>query len=297
MAQLLEFTAELREQVELEIDSLLSGFEQRETVRPQIEISIPWNLRVSPVYASIRDIALATLDIALWVFTLDDYTGEDFDRFYDQCLATLTTREIDTVHRPILSAFAIHHGHMTARGCPMDRYVASRHDIADAYRRRNRLARGEIPAVRFEEYLEWRRLLIGTRVWMSAWEVLGDFWLPDEIHGAPLIRHALDSLVYGQILENEIYSLPRDLAAGTPNLVVMHAREHGSTLDESTARLRTHFRENEAAFRSAKAHAETEFSGNGRVAALLEMMELCLEGSAALYQLKLSRYHVAPEAG
>jgi hypothetical protein len=292
VAQLLEYTPELRERVEQEIDELLAAFGPREITRAQIEISIPWNLRVSPAHASIRAIALATLEIALWVFTLDDYTGDDFDRFFDCCLATLTDPEPDLDAYPVLPAFAIHHAHLGALDRPMDRYVAARRNIADAYRRRNRLARGERADVRFDEYLEWRRLLIGTRVWLSGWEVVHDFWLPDEIHEGPIVRAVLDSLIYGQILENEIHSLPRDLAAGTPSLVVMHAREQGLTLEQSVAELQRRFEANEATYRAAKARAEAEYPGNARVAALLEMTELCLEGSASLYRLKLRRYHV-----
>lgn len=294
MAQLLEFTQELCDQVECEISRILTDFEPVALVRPQIEISIPWNLRVSPAHASIQDIALATIDIALWVFTLDDYTPDEYDAFFEACLMTLAGGPNDP-RWPVLGAFAIHRDCLISYGQPMARYVESRRNIADAYRRRNGLARSN-QDIRFDEYLEWRRVLIGTRVWLSAWEVIGGFWLPEEVYSCPVIHDALESLIYGQILENEIHSLRRDLEAGTPSLVVMYSREHGLTLDESVTHLRGRFRENESVLRAAIAEAERHFDGDDRVAALLEMIELCLEGSASLYQLKLSRYQIPQES-
>lgn len=292
MAQLLHFTPELRAQVEHEIERFLTGFGRPDVIRARIEISVPWNLWVSPSHASAQDIALAAFDIALWVFSLDDYTGEDYEAYYDQCLATLAGGT-PSPERPVLRLFADHWERLATRGCQMERYVSSRKDIIVAYRRRNLISRAKL-SVRFDEYLELRRFLIGTRVWLSAWEVLDDFWVPDDQFDAPVVRQALKALIYGQVLENDIYSLKRDIKSGTPNLVLMHAREHGLGVDDAVGSLRTLFRANEATFRAAKEAAARECENSARVRKLLEMMEICLEGSAALYRMKLDRYEIPP---
>lgn len=292
MVELLDFTPELRHAVEQELELILADFDHWELIRPQIEISIPWNLRVSPRNASIRAIALATLDIALWVFTLDDYTEDDDEQFFSECLGVLHGAR-PSPRRPILRAFAVHRDCMLAFGQPMDRYEQSRQNIADAYIRRNHLARTK-HVIRFEEYLTWRRTLIGTRVWLSAWEVLRGTWLPDSVHDGETLHETLEALIFGQILENEIHSLPRDLAAGTPSLVLMHATEHALSIEDSRAILHDRFRANEAILRARITTATSEFRSDPSVLAFLEMVELCLVGSAALYELDLARYDVPP---
>lgn len=290
MVELLDFTPQLRRSVEQELELILADFGHWELIRPQIEISIPWNLRVSPRNSSIRAIALATLEIALWVFTLDDYAEEDDEHFFGQCLDVLTGAPAPQ-SRPILEAFAIHRDVMLAFGQPMERYEQSRRNIVQAYIRRNNLARTKHD-IRFEQYLAWRRTLIGTRVWLSAWEVIRGTWLPDSIHDCETLHRVLETLIFGQILENEIHSLPRDLAAGTPSLVVMHANEHSMTISDSRSILHAQFKENEQNLHAHIKTARTELGDDPRVLALLEMVELCLVGSASLYTLDLPRYDV-----
>lgn len=196
---------------------------------PLLHTTTAWIASASPAWGTESQRATACMDLGTCFFLLDDSPVDEALGRYDDLEHVASGGEPDPA-RPLQNVFAALFARMGTGGRPLASYLALRVEFARAMRRRHALRTAAAPPSA-AEYLALREITIYFAPWLSTWEVVGGFVLsPAE---RALVAPAFGPANRWQVLENERMSLARDARTGTPNLIALHAGEHGLSLAEA----------------------------------------------------------------
>jgi hypothetical protein len=292
MVALLDPNPLLCSRVEQYLEAWLSEFDAVDVTRRQAEISLAWTYTCSPAYAEPYALAVATLDITLWIFYLDDYEGDDYSLLFDACLKLLRRESLsveEIAAFPILRLFAHHLRLVESFGRCTARFRERRIEIVSAYLARNQIGDRK-DLISLAEYEEIRKVTIAIRCWLSGWEIACDFLLDDKDYISEPIHTAIEALTRWHYLQNDLRSVRRDLEFGIPNLVVLHQQETGLTLEDAVLGILGMCEREEQRLLAALAHARQQFDSNAGVALTLDFMEVNLRGGKKIYAQQHARY-------
>lgn len=250
---------------------------------------LAWALACSPPDTTIDKLAVATMDLALWFVYLDDYAGADDSELYRACARILEGEQPLPGPFAILRLFADHHARISRLPAKTTRYVTERQRLLRAYELRNDAGRSN-RVMSFDEYYQIRSFTTGIDWWMSVWALLEDFELTDAERALPAVDRAIRAVVGWFIFMNEARSVARDIASKTPNLVLIYAREHGTSHEEAAAHLDLLSKAALRDFDVAEAELRRDVSVNRNIEGMLSFLRVCLDGGAALYARRADRY-------
>jgi epi-isozizaene synthase len=179
----------------------------------------------------------AITDFSCWFFVWDDQHDRDITRRRehdwarrsDTLRATLEAPESYLAHPdPLVAGFADSVG----RFYPYlgdgwnARFAGHFHGVIDAYARefRNRVT-GSVPTL--AEYLELRRHTFGHRVWLDLLELTAQYELPPEVRDSDAYRRAGLASQDFSAWYNDLWSLPKELAAGDLHNIGISLMHHG----------------------------------------------------------------------
>jgi len=256
-----------------------------------IETVVTWVYLCAPTNAEPANRLLASKDLLVVFFSLDDIEGEDYGRYYDACVAVLADDADQATDDPLVDAYAEVVAEIEDRGLDTDSYRRGRLDLIEEYRWRNRVRRKEKP--REEEYLCRRRVTIYTRQWIDMWELLEGCCLSPEARKLAVVRDAVAKMVEWQLLQNDLVSLRRDCRLQEVNLVSILCEQHGMPLEIA--------KQDVAARRDRARHELDDALAYLRRETLarpslplryLEILEQCLRGTVENYRQNLVRYEL-----
>jgi len=211
-----------------------------EEVRRCSEPAVAWGYYCSPAEASLDQLELAALDLALWLFAVDDYAGPDADDHLGRCLEQL--RGHGEPEAPVERARSMLLDRMCRAGATTEGYLRSRERYVEAIAQRNRYREGRAAAPSFDAYLELRETTIYVEQWVEVWGLVSGFAPCSLGSRQPRCVQAERAIAHAHILRNEARSLDRDREAGIPNLVELLSAREGCSVDESTRILEERYR-------------------------------------------------------
>jgi len=232
--------------------------------------------------------AIATLDLALWLFFLDDYEHASYDLFFDRCGLILDRKPDPEPNTKILLALRDVIDRVTAMDKPMDRFIEDRHRLIQCYRTRNAVRKGR--PISFDEYFAIRLTTVYVDHWIGIWEILDNFYLTQEERDHPDIQELVLHLKTWHILENEIESLDRDERDGTPNLVKIAMTETKRSKAVCVKELRA--TRDEAALKFAQ--ISDRFSSEEHekhMCKYVDFLRISMWGGTGNYEDNQGRYH------
>lgn len=221
------------------------------------------------------------MDLGLCLFFLDDCQSEDVEELYDQVERLLDGHVVDATAAPIHRAYDNIFRRMAALSLPLDRYRESRKKLLRCYRRRRDLIAGRV-TVTFDEYLALRMTTIYVDQWLDMWEVLADFYLPEEEYSLPALKSARSSMNRWNVYENDLASIDRDACVGVPNLVPLRARERGITQEQAASEVQELADQEQQSF--AQACCDLYKSGpSPHLLQYVNLLETCYNGGLENY--------------
>ncbi|MEX1367027.1 MAG: hypothetical protein AB1Z98_28120 [Nannocystaceae bacterium] len=281
-----------REQLKSELESWVDKFGIRPFVEKNIRTVATWVDLCSPHGASADNRLLASKELLVVFYSLDDFEGEDWEAYYDDCLRILMRYELRSKSRyeRLLVAYAHTIAEMESRGHDTFYYRRGRIDLISEYRwKRNSPRRGSLTRA---EHLDRRRVTIYTQQWTDMWEILEAAHLTHDARRSLLVRDALESMILWQIFQNELCSRTRDRESGESNLVdITHndTKRAANTVGANTvwdSRDKARSRLNLALQR-----LRVEAIENSLVPVrYVEILEDCLQGTVENYGQNLERY-------
>lgn len=214
---------------------------------PVLHTTTAWIASASPVWGTESQRATACMDLGTCFFLLDDSPVEEALGRYDD-LEHVATGGAPDPARPLQTGFASLFERLGAGTRPLGHYLALRVEFVRALRRRHALrAASTTPTA--AEFLALREITIYFAPWLSTWEVVGGFVLSSAERA--LVAPAFGPANRWQVLENERMSVARDTRNGTPNLIALHAVEHGVPLAEAAQQVAERADAEHAAFVAA----------------------------------------------
>jgi Terpene synthase family 2, C-terminal metal binding len=200
---------------------------------PILYTSVTWVKRCSPPNASPEDMAIACMDIALWIFYLDDCLKEDYNIVFEKCSKILDGHQPASGEDKLFHAYADVLKRVTQRGFDMQYYLKQRQDNL---RYRVDLAKQRLQGrtnhknLSFDEYFEIRQTTVAISYWITLWEILGDFYLIPQERTIPKVEQALRTISSAYLFHGDLFSLARDIKERTPNLVILHMEQNGGDI-------------------------------------------------------------------
>ncbi|GEM_PF-2909951 len=270
-----------------------------------------WADYCSPPGASEAAMSTAYADLALWFFYLDDYEGQDFELLFDACAQILDRADVgeplldgaqptlessESAPPGLLPAFADVVTQIQAHGeARATRYIQSRRDSLDKIRARIRVSRDpHCPAFDYRAYYDLRMVSVYVHQWVVLWEIVGGFCLDEGQRALPEVTEARRAVTAWHILQNDMRSVERDMRAGSPNLVLLHAEHEAPDIHASVAEIRGLFDEELENFRAAQATvAASGAEGgwpDGAMRRYFELLEICLTGGERSFWEISERY-------
>ncbi len=248
---------------------------------PLVHTTTTWIASASPTWGTESHRATACMDLGTCFFVLDDAPPElALGRCAD--LERVASGLAPDSARPLQAAFASLFDRLATTGGSLSHYLALRVEFARALRRRHAL-RGQ-DRISSAEYLALREITIYFAPWLATWELLGGFVLSPEERA--LVAPAFAPANRWQVLENERVSLPRDTRTGTPNVITLHAGEHGIPLALAAKQIAARAEAEHAAFLAA-VHALQARPPSRAIASYLDILCVAVEGAR--------RHHVAAD--
>lgn len=245
-----------------------------------------WTRWCSPRGSTDEQKCIASADLAMFFFAIDDELGEERMQLYDDVQRLLDGRNPRPTSEYFRGAENIL-GRIGDIGLPLDRYINSRKDLLEKYRLRHALSKGG--TISFSDYLEIREVTIYIDQWLDMWEILGDFYLgADELERLSNLKR---KLVLWHVLKNDLVSVERDRDASIPNLVRLYEVQHGVSRDQACVRLEQQASEALEAF-EAELNSFRAQQLNRRLDAYIDLLQICYEGGVRNYcHENPKRYH------
>lgn len=227
-------------------------WELEEMLAPILRRSLMWVKQSSPPNASLEDLAVACMDLALWFFYLDDCLKEDYNIVFEKCSRILDGYQPSSDEAKLFQAHADVINRVAQKGYDMQYYLKER---KDNLRYRVDLAKQRLHGrtneneLSFNEYFEIRQTTIGTSYWTALWEVLGDFYLSPLERLMPEVQRAARAVSSAYLLHNDLHSLVRDIKERNPNLVILYMEQYGGDIFSSGKYINELFQEEVNTFR------------------------------------------------
>jgi Terpene synthase family 2, C-terminal metal binding len=230
----------------------MRSFELEEIFSPVLRTVIIWAKRVSPPNASLEDLAIACMDLILWIFYLDDCMKEDYNIIFEKCSKILDGYQPTSSEAKLFHAYADILKRIAQRGYDMQHYLQERKKCL-GYRveiAKQRLHRSNNQKkLTYDEYFEIRQVTIAVLGWMTLWEILGDFYLSPSERAMPEVKRAGLALSAAYSFDNDLYSLVRDIEQKTPNLIVLHMEKYGKDIISSVQDIKELYKQEVNTFR------------------------------------------------
>jgi len=235
-------TSEYEEIVRQNSDRVPEAFDQwvrafgiEKEIAPICYTVTTWVKHCSLPEATLEQVTLACMDLAISFFYLDDYQHDDYPELFDAFDSNLTGKSPKT-QRPAVLAHADLLRRLRAIGRPMDDYLAIRRRLLEEYRLRNSVMRGEA-TVTFARYVECRLVTIDVYQWFELWLLVEDFRLTPEERSSQALAGSVKLAATFFFLGNDLYSFARDALNGEPNLVCLLRDEQGIPLEQAATKI------------------------------------------------------------
>lgn len=243
----------------------MRSFELEEILSPILRTNLVWVKRVSPPNASLEDLAIACMDLILWFFYFDDCLKEDYNIIFEKCSKILDGYQPTSNEAKLFHAYADVIKRVAERGYDMQHYLQPRksclrHRVEIAKQRLH--GRDNENKFTYDEYFEIRQITIGIPSWMSLWEILGDFYLSPSERAIPEVKSAVRALASAYFLDNELYSLVRDIEQITPNLIILYMKQYDKDIVSSIQYIKELYRQEANTFRHLSQSVKNASLGN-----------------------------------
>lgn len=212
----------------------MHSFNLEEFLSPILRLTAVWTKRTSPTNASLDDLGLACMDLALWCLYLDDYFQEDYNTVFEKCSKILDGHQPAPNEAKLFYAYADIINRVAQRGYDMQFYLQARRDYLRCRLKLHFYGRTNQNKLSFYELFELRQVTVGLKFWTSLWEILGDFYLSPIVRAMPKVKLAMRAVSSVCMLYNDLHSLTRDIKDKTPNLVILYMAEYGGDIASTT---------------------------------------------------------------
>lgn len=254
-------------------------------VEKNLSTVVTWVDLCSPESTTAENRFLASKELLVVFFSLDDFDDLDYEAYFDACEAILEGAEAPA-SEPVLQAYAEVIAEIEARGHDTSHYREGRRRLIEQYRWRNRARNEGVPTQ--SEYLRRRRITIYTQQWIDMWELLEGCILSPVTRASEELRGAVAQMVDWQLLQNDLVSLRRDTTRGEVNIVTLLRDRNGIGLEEAKqeiAEQRDQLQiELERSLTRLRDEAQTV------PARYVDILDRCLQGTIENYRENLSRY-------
>lgn len=182
-----------------------------------------------------QDVQLITcMDLGMWFYYLDDYSGDDDLDLFEACVTLIDGEPIEHAAMPMRLSDAYQDVMARVSALPgySDVYLSTRRELVSWYKWRNPVNRSSA-SVSSREYLECRQSTIYIRQWMALMCCFRDCHPRGVL--APLALDMVDVMIEWHILINEIASVDKDRTRGETNLIILRASEANISLEDAVA--------------------------------------------------------------
>jgi hypothetical protein len=230
----------------------MRSFELEEILSPVLRTTIIWAKRASLPSACPDDLAIACMDLILWLSYLDDCLKEDYNIIFEKCSKILDGYQPTFDEAKLFHAYADIIKRVAQRGYDIQHYLQQRKDYlwhkSELVKRRF-YGRNNESKLTYNQYFEIRQVTIGLSFWMTLWEILGDFYLSPLERAMPEVKRAVRALSSAYFLDNDLHSLVRDIEQRTPNLIILYMEQYGKDIVSSVQDIKELYRQEVDTFR------------------------------------------------
>ncbi len=219
------------------LESWLDDLGITEVSETLVNTAVNWVDFCHPREATREQRCLAEMYLLL-IFSLDDYTGDDFldmCRHYERGFSGSPLGLHDPVAGYVIRDF-LRRTRASAGSEDLTRFVHEATRLVGAYRWRRRIKREGGTSV--ADYEANRYITINVLPYIELWEAILDKRSSDQDRAHPTLVDCTNHAIRFMYLSNDLFSVDKDLKVNDPNYAVLHASEHGVDIEAAVATTR-----------------------------------------------------------
>lgn len=201
---------------------------------PNLYTTVVWIKNCLYPSASQEVQLLTCLDLGMWFYYLDDYSGDDDLSLFEACIKLIDGEPLSHAAMPdrLSNAYRDVMARVSALPGYSDVYLSTRRELVNWYKWRNPVNRSSV-SVSSRDYLACRRSTIYIRQWMALMCCFRNCHPRGVL--ASLAMDIVDTMIEWHILINEIASVDKDRTRGETNLIMLRASEANVSLENAVA--------------------------------------------------------------